>query len=64
MFKLSIEYADGRYEILYFDTKEDVEFHVDLNCDIFEDEIFVGFIIGEDVMCVMFDWRDRFVFGW
>ena len=59
MFYLSIHYADGRVDAIYFDTKEEAELHVELNCDVFEDDIWVGLAGGP-----MVEWSEKFYFGW
>ena len=59
MFYLSIHYADGRVDSIYFDTKEEAELHVELNCDVFEDDIWVGLAGGP-----MVEWCEKFYFGW
>lgn len=59
MFYLSIHYADGRVDAIYFDTKEEAELHVELNCDVFEDDILVGLAGGP-----MVEWCEKFYFGW
>lgn len=59
MFYLSIHYADGRVDAVYFDTKEEAELHVKLNCDVFEDDIWVGLAGGP-----MVEWSEKFYFGW
>lgn len=63
MFYLSIHYADGRVDAIYFDTKEEAELHVELNCNIFEDDIWVGGVIDGKVQA-MIEWCERFYFGW
>ena len=59
MFYLSIHYADGRVDAVYFNTKEEAELHVALNCDVFEDDIWVGLASGP-----MVEWCEKFYFGW
>lgn len=63
MYYLSITYADGRIDHLYFNTKEEVELHVELNADVFEDDIWVGGVIDGKVQ-MMIEWCERFYFGW
>ena len=59
MFYLSIHYADGRVDAVYFNTKEEAELHVALICDVFEDDIWVGLTDGP-----MVEWCEKFYFGW
>ena len=59
MYYLSIHYADGRVDSIYFDTKEEAELHVELNCDVFEDDIWIGLAGGP-----MVEWSEKFYFGW
>ena len=46
-----------------FDTKEEAELHVKLNCDVFEDDIWVGAVIDGKVQA-MVEWCEKFYFGW
>ena len=64
MFKLEINYVDGRIDSIIFETKEEVELHVDLNADPFEDDVWVGAWIEELGKFIFCDWNDRFAFGW
>ena len=64
MFKLEINYIDGRIDSIIFETKEEIELHVDLNADTFEDDIWVGAWIEDLENFVFCDWDDRFDFGW
>ena len=59
MFNLSIVYADGRIDKITVASKEEAELHVDLNCNVFEDDIWVG-AAGS----AMVEWTERFHFGW
>lgn len=59
MFNLSIVYADGRIDKIVVASKEEAELHVDLNCDVFEDDIWIGAAGGP-----MVEWTERFHFGW
>lgn len=63
MFKLEINYADGRIDSIVFETKEEAEFYVDLNAD-FGDDVWIGVWFEEFGKFVYCDWDDRFYFGW
>lgn len=63
MYYLSIYYADGSVDSIYFNTKEEVELHVELNADVFEDDIWVGGVIDGKVQ-MMIEWSEKFYFGW
>ena len=63
MFKLEINYVDGRIDSIIFETKEEVALHVDLNAD-FGDDVWIGAWIEELGKFIFCDWDDRFDFGW
>lgn len=63
MYYLSIHYADGRIDSLYFNTKAEVELHVELNANVFEDDIWIAGVIDGKVQ-MMIEWCERFHFGW
>ena len=63
MYYLSIYYADGSVDSIYFNTKEEAELHVELNANVFEDDIWVGAVIDGKVQ-MMIEWCEKFYFGW